>query len=73
MFSNRHEVHRVQAHTVCTVQIGENRQNRTSYNGVGGRTTGLQTLSQQCSSLTLDLVQHSIQSRTLIPALAKAR
>jgi len=45
MFWNRHEVHRVQAHTVCTTQVDKNRHNRRFYNGVGGRTAGLQTLS----------------------------
>jgi len=35
----------VQTHTVCTTQIDRNRHNRTFCNGVGGRTTGLQTLS----------------------------
>jgi len=29
----------------CTTQVDKNRHNRTFYNGVGGRTTGLQTLS----------------------------
>jgi len=38
----RHDVHRAQAHTVCTRQIDIKRQ-RTFYSGV--RTTGLQTLS----------------------------
>jgi len=40
MFSNRHEVHRGQAHTVCTTQIDKNRHNKKFYNGAGGRTTG---------------------------------
>jgi len=37
----------VQAHTVWTTQVDQNRQNRTFYNGVGGRTKGLglQTLN----------------------------
>jgi len=34
----------VQAHTVRTTHIDKNRHNRTFYNGVGGRTTGLLTL-----------------------------
>jgi len=29
----------VQAHTVCTTQIDQNRHNRMLYNSVGGRTT----------------------------------
>jgi len=41
----------VQAHTVCTTQIDRNRHNRTFYNGFGGRTTGLQTLSWHNCSL----------------------
>jgi len=39
----RHEVHRAQAHTICTTHIDNNRH-RTFCNGVGGRSTGLQTL-----------------------------
>ena len=31
-------------HTVCTMQIGKNRHNRTIHSEFGGRTTGLQTL-----------------------------
>jgi len=31
----------VQAHTVWTTQVDQNKQNRTFYNGVGGRTKGL--------------------------------
>jgi len=34
---------RVQTHTVCTIQIDENRHNSTINREVGGRTTGLQT------------------------------
>jgi len=34
----------VQAHTVCTTQVDNNRHNRTFKNDVGGGTTGLQTL-----------------------------
>jgi len=32
----------VQTHTLCKTQVDKN---RTLYNGVGGRTTGLHTLS----------------------------
>jgi len=35
----------VQTQTVCTMQVDKNRQNRTFYNGIGGRTTGLHTHS----------------------------
>jgi len=35
----------VQTHTVCTTQVDKNRQNRTFYNGIGGWSTGLHTLS----------------------------
>jgi len=35
----------VQAHTVCTTQVDENRYNRTFHSGVGGRTTGLKLLA----------------------------
>jgi len=37
----------VQAHTFWTTQVDKNIQNRTFYNGnsVGGRITGIQTLS----------------------------
>jgi len=39
----KHEVHRAQAHTICTTRI-DNKGHRTVCNGVGGWTTGLQTL-----------------------------
>jgi len=44
-FCYRHTVHRVQAHTVCKMQIDKNRHNRTINMEVGRRTTRLQTLS----------------------------
>jgi len=37
-FCSRHKVHRVQTHTVCTMQIDENRHNRTINYEFGGRT-----------------------------------
>jgi len=40
----RHEVHRAQAHTICTTRI-DNNSHRTICNDVGGWTTGLQTLN----------------------------
>jgi len=48
-FCDRHEVHRVQTHTM---QIDKHRHNRTIGGEFGSRTTGLQTLSQHCCSLT---------------------
>jgi len=51
MFWNRHEVYRVQAHTVCATQIDKNKHNRTFYNGVGGRTSELQNLFKHYCSL----------------------
>jgi len=37
-------VHRVQTHTVSTMQIDKNRHNRTINSEFGGRTPGSQTL-----------------------------
>jgi len=39
----------VQAHTVYTSHVDKNRRNRTFYNGVGGRTSGLQTNNKHCN------------------------
>jgi len=35
----------VQTHTFCATQVDKNIQNGTFYNGIGGWTTGLQTLT----------------------------
>jgi len=51
-FCSRHKVHRVQTHTVCTMQIDENRHNRTINYEFGGRTIGLQTFSLHYYALT---------------------
>jgi len=44
-FCDRHQVIRVQTHTVCTMRIDKNRHNWTINSEFKGRTKGLQTLS----------------------------